>query len=245
MYPSYYLWSCEIFETQCYLDFEEKLLSCVDDSNNEFSVSQRAQFAMPEITTAIKNGFESLLALQRSQNISHTRQVEEVKESLGNLRQDISNFFSLGNSFFQASSAASGSPGPSGPIISTSVRPPSSSSATEADSSSLSLPKYVMNRSIQTVTDIWREYEEGLPGQPSVKSLNEKFRSSWRRDAKENKFYSRRKEIYAAIEEIASTKDITCKQAAKKLEEKRTALNISAYKLRELVKKHGVTYFTE
>ncbi|KAG2212809.1 hypothetical protein INT45_006538, partial [Circinella minor] len=53
---------------------------------------------------------------------------------------------------------------------------PSSSVPSSSVSSSLSSsspPQYTLNREFCTVTDVWREYDHGVVGNPSVRSLEE------------------------------------------------------------------------
>ena len=56
-----------------------------------------------------------------------------------------------------------------------------------------------MSRSLQTVSDVWREYTHGLGGSPSIEQLDLQFGNSWRQSTAERKFFSRRLKIYKAI----------------------------------------------
>lgn len=51
-----------------------------------------------------------------------------------------------------------------------------------------------------TVLEIWNEYIIGLDGTPSIKSLEEKYKTLWRREPCVAKKFNRRKPIYMAIE---------------------------------------------
>ncbi|CAI4048307.1 hypothetical protein SKDZ_13G2370 [Saccharomyces kudriavzevii ZP591] len=61
---------------------------------------------------------------------------------------------------------------------------------------------YRLNRAIQNVTDAAREYFEGLPGQPSVLSLERRYGSTWRRSAKERTLFTKRMTIIKRIVDI-------------------------------------------
>ena len=43
-----------------------------------------------------------------------------------------------------------------------------------------SIPQYKMQRGLKTIKEIWDEYTVGLKGQPSIKSLDERYGASWR-----------------------------------------------------------------
>ncbi|SCU94621.1 LADA_0G09780g1_1 [Lachancea dasiensis] len=63
---------------------------------------------------------------------------------------------------------------------------------------------YRLNRLLKTVTDVAREYFEGLPGQPSVAALERRFGPSWRCQASERSFFAKRMQI---INRIIDVKD--------------------------------------
>ena len=114
---------------------------------------------------------------------------------------------------------------PSSSIPSSSI--PSSSSS----SSSSSPPQYTLNRKFCTVTDIWHEYDHGVAGNPSVRSLEEKYKTKWRKNSTESRFFSRRKIIYEEVKRIANDRHISFSDAAQALEDTRRDLKISIDKL--------------
>ena len=61
-----------------------------------------------------------------------------------------------------------------------------------------SLPGYKQFRNLTTVFQVWQEYADGLEGNPSVKSLDDKFGPNWR-TGENSRFYSSRKQIYELI----------------------------------------------
>ncbi|EDO14803.1 hypothetical protein Kpol_1076p9 [Vanderwaltozyma polyspora DSM 70294] len=55
-------------------------------------------------------------------------------------------------------------------------------------------------KSPHSVMDLWKEYTEGINGQPSIRELESIYQTGWRRDPAVNKRFSRRKVLYKAIE---------------------------------------------
>lgn len=65
-----------------------------------------------------------------------------------------------------------------------------------------------------------------------MKRLEVQFGTGWRKDKKESRFFSRRKEIYGMIEKKAEDEMTSCSKAARRLEETRARLKISIDKFR-------------
>lgn len=61
---------------------------------------------------------------------------------------------------------------------------------------------YKMNRAIQSVHDVAREYFEGLPGLPSLMFLERRYGSTWRRSAKERTLFAKRMSIVNKINDV-------------------------------------------
>ena len=61
---------------------------------------------------------------------------------------------------------------------------------------------YKMNRAIQSVYDVAKEYYEGFPGKPSLLLLDRRFGSTWRRQRGERTMFAKRKCIINRIEDI-------------------------------------------
>lgn len=94
------------------------------------------------------------------------------------------------------------------------------------------IQRYRMNRAIKTVTDLAREYYEGLPGQPSVMALERRFGSTWRSSAGERTFFHKRYVIIQRIDSVLSNpskfnlpSDITRRKAVKVIENIRVGNN--------------------
>lgn len=61
---------------------------------------------------------------------------------------------------------------------------------------------YKINRAIQSVHDVAREYFEGLPGRPSLLSLERRYGSTWRRSSKERTLFAKRMCIINKINDV-------------------------------------------
>ena len=58
---------------------------------------------------------------------------------------------------------------------------------------------YRVERSLKTITDIWKEYKYGLKDKPPLQLLEHKYGTKWRNET-ESRTFLRRKKIYDAIE---------------------------------------------
>ncbi|AJT94278.1 Msn1p [Saccharomyces cerevisiae YJM1311] len=55
-------------------------------------------------------------------------------------------------------------------------------------------------KSPHSVMEVWKEYTEGVNGQPSIRKMEALYQMAWRRDPAVNKRYSRRKVLWKAIQ---------------------------------------------
>lgn len=65
---------------------------------------------------------------------------------------------------------------------------------------SLFVGNFQFMKSPHSVMEVWKEYTEGINGQPSIKEMELIYQTGWRRDPAVNKRYSRRKVLCKAIE---------------------------------------------
>ncbi|KAI8085664.1 transcriptional activator of glycolytic enzymes-domain-containing protein [Thamnidium elegans] len=93
-----------------------------------------------------------------------------------------------------------------------------------------------MKRNLVTINDLWQEYDVGLSGNPSIKSLEEEFGTKWRKSRTESKFFSTRLIVYKEVQKISRDDCISTEEAAKKLERRRVDLKVSIDKLIKLIK---------
>lgn len=225
-YPNYYLWNCSLFKTDLYKEFEAQVLTVIEKEESIFSSSQLMERAMPELIAALGASFGSLNA---SIQLLASKQAGEMEK----LSKKFTNFFALGSVVF-------GQGNPTASMIESPNDVVSFSSVAEGEHGEqqpkTKMPAYILNRTIMTVTDVWREYKDGLGGNPSVEFMEKEYGTAWRKDRKESRFFSRRKELYGAIKNKAVAERTSCEEAARRIEERRVCLGISLDKLRSVLK---------
>ncbi|KAG0670233.1 hypothetical protein C6P45_002706 [Maudiozyma exigua] len=72
----------------------------------------------------------------------------------------------------------------------------------------------------QSVLEVWKEYTDGIEGQPSIKEMETLYQATWRRDSATNKRYARRKPLWKSIE-IGLTRGYTLEYIVEMLENTR------------------------
>lgn len=97
-------------------------------------------------------------------------------------------------------------------------------------------PRYTMSRSVQTVPDLWKEWTQGVDGNPSIQELESRHGASWRTDQKEKMFYHRRRKIVEEIERRHIQEGISYDAAVDQLEHLRTEKKLSLHKLSEALR---------
>lgn len=90
-----------------------------------------------------------------------------------------------------------------------------------------------MSRGIKTVHDLYREWDKGLAGGHSMKTLERQWGVKWRNDDKEIKFLNRRRSIINTITKYAEQNNITIETAVDLAEERRSRLKKSLHYLAE------------
>ncbi|EIE89012.1 hypothetical protein RO3G_13723 [Rhizopus delemar RA 99-880] len=181
-YPQYYLWNCEIFQTELYRNFEVEVLGSLEEEEEAFLSNRRVQLAMPELVSTLQAGFGTITSSLLSMKAVNATEFKKINQSFGD-------FFALGNAHFN-STANSGASFP------TALTEPSPAGQAQRAEPEEIQTFYKMNREIVSVTDVWREYSEGLGGNPSVQYLEERYGTAWRKERKDSRFFSRRNEIY-------------------------------------------------
>ncbi|KAG1523523.1 hypothetical protein G6F52_004957 [Rhizopus delemar] len=177
---------------------------------------------MPELASTLQAGFGAITSSLLSIKASNAAEFKKINQSFGD-------FFALGNAHFNSSEN-------SGASFSTPLTAPTPTGQAQPAEHEETQVFYKMNRKIVSVTDVWREYSEGLGENPSVQYLEEKYGTAWRKERKDSRFFSRRNEIYNGIKRKAEEERISLEEAARMLEERRVQLNISLDKLRSYIK---------
>ena len=86
-----------------------------------------------------------------------------------------------------------------------------------------------MNRTIQTVRELWQEWSQGVEGGPAVAELERRFQARWRRDSKVRMHYLRRKYIVDEINRLVGEgKYATHNEAVNFLENQRGQWSLKA-----------------
>ncbi|KAF1977905.1 hypothetical protein BU23DRAFT_451792, partial [Bimuria novae-zelandiae CBS 107.79] len=68
-------------------------------------------------------------------------------------------------------------------------------------------PRYRLCRAVRTVEDLWREWTEGLQGQPSIAELDRRWGNRWRAGRQsELQWYSLRLEVIKEIRRVAQAR---------------------------------------
>ncbi len=88
-------------------------------------------------------------------------------------------------------------------------------------------PSDCLWRAAGTVSDVWREWEEGIRGNPPIKSLEERWGPRWRRDGATKVEWCRRKKILDAIRRHKAQKGVPTDVAIRRLDEIRAGMSLS------------------
>jgi hypothetical protein len=105
----------------------------------------------------------------------------------------------------------------------------------------LNPPAYTLSRVVNSVPELWREWTQGLSGQPSVQSLEDQFGTAWRPEPKEKTYFSRRKVIIDCIR-TAIARGESSASAVTRLETLRMEGNWSLSKLYTLLSKRELAF---
>ncbi len=92
-------------------------------------------------------------------------------------------------------------------------------------------PRFVMSTSIESVLEVWNEWNNGVSPYPPIKVMEEKFKTKWRKSEKDRQFFSRRMRIIKEVLRIASHTNVNEVAAANQLENLRQANGWSLHKL--------------
>ena len=95
---------------------------------------------------------------------------------------------------------------------------------------------YSLSRTVKTVPDLWQEWTEGIDGGPAVSQLETAYGTSWRR-AEDRMFFSRRRNIVSAVEDMVRKGGSSPVVAVAKLESVRQQKNWALNALAEELKK--------
>ncbi|KAL9934753.1 hypothetical protein V8E36_006528 [Tilletia maclaganii] len=88
-------------------------------------------------------------------------------------------------------------------------------------------PAYTQNRTLSSITEVWREYAEGINGGPAVQTLETDWQHRWRAGTAARKCFSQRNKLYKIVQQLAVQRHITPAAAAQALDDARLAMKRS------------------
>lgn len=100
---------------------------------------------------------------------------------------------------------------------------------------SVEMPTYVQRRDLQSIVEIWIEYDVGFPPAPAVRDLEERWKRQWRIEGANSKFFSRRKVFYSAIENRVLAEKKSGAEIALEMENDRKERNFTLDKYRDFL----------
>jgi hypothetical protein len=217
-YPNVSIFRHPIFLSDQFKDFQRSVVSNVQQSNDspDDMVVKRA---LPHLSRAMNTGFAAT-----NDNISATNaNVSACFSQLWNKVQDLeAQIHEMQHRPLKLSVTLDPLDSPSLP-----ASVPASLPDSCPQSSTPWQKTYQLKRNFQTVPQVWEEYElgwkVGLSGQrdPSVKSLENKYGVSWRKDRTESRYFNTRNILYQELERIAAVEHISLQDAAHRLEQTR------------------------
>ncbi|KAL3675821.1 hypothetical protein R1sor_025769 [Riccia sorocarpa] len=218
-HPTHPVWKHCVFSDPSYISFAEQLSVAV--ANQVDPAELQLQRAMPIMTDRISSLHEDLTNKFNGVELRLSQQTEELR-GLKSRLEDIMN----GNAEMRLCARFDMNWPSSRQTSTLEQRVDVNTNAGSSRIETIDLPRtYRLSRGIITVTDLWREWTEGLGGGPSVKELERKWGTAWC-EGNERRFFNRRKIVLEAIENRASQllggiTEENLKLAAQWFEEKR------------------------
>lgn len=201
-YPHVWIFQHPIFLSKAFKDFQHQLHAA------QPLTTDPEQLTLARLNPLIGNVLESRFSAVDDKLDIITNTIQEQSK---NQQEAINQLYLTPLYLARPSTSLPGSSASSSSAV------PSSS----AVSSSSNGPEYRLDRNINNVIDVWKEYELGKNGFPPVKQLEETYKTKWRKDRTESRFFSKRKIIYDEIERLSKSHQVTTLEAATILESKR------------------------
>jgi hypothetical protein len=245
------LWkSCPIFSTTAFQDFESRLLERMRHDETRFSSGERLALALPQLTSILDDRTSLMLGLLNSIKESTDAGFDALDGKFQGMKNDgiqtrqlWQDIFARGHAYFSSGATHPPSSVPMPPATASISAPiasaeasysPAALSPAEPPSSTTKIPDFTLNRHLQSMEGVWREYVEPQPPHmTSVRMLEKSYGTTWRKSSSESRFFLRRKELYDAIEKTAEDEGIACLEAAKNHDKQRNVLGFSLPKYRD------------
>lgn len=263
MYPNLRFWSHAPFNTDCFRQYRARLTSV--RATEPHSTAMQVQRVVPQIASEIRSlgqtVFQSLSVLENNQTEQSTHLRNQLEDCVKRLRPieslcrqmlngDIPsttrfhfNVEGLGvssptepNSQPHSSESGGAEPAALGSLV---------SSDTSDNSPSPPIPHYEMDSNVKTVIEAWTEWTVGLEDpvtrvrMPSIRYLEDNFKTKWRQADKIRKRFTRRRLIMDFVKKVASFLEVPEVAAANKVELWRAAKKMSLDKLSKDLQGNG------
>ncbi|SAM09828.1 hypothetical protein [Absidia glauca] len=220
--PNHPIWNHSLFSDPCYLEFKRALEQIeVQEHDPAHTLLRQCVPMIEQRLNDMQEHLSNKIDAQRVTSATTSDYITQLVTGKATLSLNINN--------------NDGSPS----TLSTSSPPFQQQQQPQPQSSLQQPPSYRMSRGIRTVTDLYREWNDGLAGGYSIISLEQRWGVKWRQDDKEKKFYNRRRSIIATIKKYAEEHNITMETAVNLAEENRSRRSKSLHYLVE----HNDTIF--
>lgn len=212
--PGCRMWSHPIFQSQEFRSFQRDLLLKIDTTPDPTEL--RLQQSLPLLSVQLRNQHSSLSAEVKGL-------VELVKQ--GN---DLLQRFVRDGMYMRVSPVTDHQDGAllharnstqhqvQGPLNDQNVDPPPAHVA------------YEMSRGLTRVSELWKEWHEGIGSSPSVISMEKKHGTKWRFTSKDSKFFSRRKVIIDHVNHVMKNRNVDANAALAAVEREQGAKSLDA-----------------
>ncbi|KAK4700175.1 hypothetical protein P7C70_g6078, partial [Phenoliferia sp. Uapishka_3] len=259
IHPTFFLFNHPLFSSPAFLQYEQHALRTI--STKEDPADMRLRQAMPVLADQLKSGFNSVLQASREQ-ASRAEATEKLVGLMGTMLSDI--FSGVAPIRLNAEWPRSATGSTSAPTTSTSsasAPPPGSTSATPSappppaaapsnpltdllaltsisSTAASATSSFSMSRTISSVTDLWREYDQGIGGRPAVRDVYEIKGHKWSSNDSERKHYQRRMTIVEKVKQLALQHTVREVDVAERLDEfcRSSHPKVSLSKLQSLIK---------
>jgi hypothetical protein len=205
------IWCHDIFNSGMFFEFEQTLKNSLSRNNNIQNLSLRN--IVPNIKSAIEESHGALS--NRFSGVIESNRV--LAESINKFKRDIEDIFSGRASIRLNIDRQSETNVHDHPTITPAVIPPSQSFPSTS-AQHLNDIKFHMSRSLTSVSELWKEFHEGIAGNPSIQSLEERYGNTWRKSSSDSKFFSKRRLIIEKVLDIVQKEGVTTKEAIFKLD---------------------------
>ena len=202
-YRGHPVWKHAVWKSDEYLQFKRDSLERL--SGLEDPRDLQVEAALPRVCEVMQSGFDSLQVKMDAVQCDMRYKIEEMQAWQRQM-----------TAFVESVQAI-----PFGRTLSTSMRAVSGSIA-EKDSCDAHHNRdnvkqdtivFDMCKLTSSVPALWAEWNDGLPGKPSVKSIEAKYGTKWRKASAKSKYFQRRKRIIDAVEKYASTESVCIEEA--------------------------------